>query len=267
MVFLQRLPCCCLVISAFSTQCLHWKDGTKTKEFSRFCESFPWKGLGGSLLRVTSSWSSQPAPLEMVRLVVHFAEETRALLEGQSWANILPLCWLYSETSPGMGTSMDPHPASVKIETRLQFSSNYYQIQSNTLLFTAAFSFRKAIILEKSALLWAHMHSRKPEHSQLLMGSSQNWTKNVGKELLILILPLFWGTSNWHSPVQGSRDLSCPARDHFQMPSAHSMFSTILPHIESRGGMWKPGTSLPCPLTASPLCHLTCMHQTCCHHP
>lgn len=120
---------------------------------------------------------------------------------------------------------MNPHSASAKMETRLQFWSNYYQIQSNTLHFTTAFPFKKAIILEKSVLLWAHMHSREPEHSvlplstQLLMGSSQPaCTKTVAKELLVLILYLFWGTSNWYSAVLGSSGLSCPVRDHFQIP-------------------------------------------------
>lgn len=80
-----------------------------------------------------------------------------------------------------MGSSMNPHSATVEMETRLQFSSNYYQ--SNTLLFTAAFSFKKAIILEKSGLLPAHMHSRKPEQSVLPLSSQLRTkpNKNCGK--------------------------------------------------------------------------------------
>lgn len=81
----------------------------------------------------------------------------------------------------------------------------------------------------------------------------------MGKELLILILCFFWGTSNWYSSVLGSRALSCPVRDQFQMPSVHSMFSTVLPPVQSRGWIWKPDTSLPYPLIASPLWHLTCI--------
>lgn len=140
---------------------------------------------------------------------------------------------------------MNPHPASVKMETRLQFSSNYCQIQSNTPLFTTAFSFKKAIILEKSALLWAHMHSRKPEHISAFEQSAANGQltasrykteQKLGKELLILTLYPFWGTSNWYSPVLGSSGLSCPVRDHFQMPFVHSMFSTDPPPVKAEDG-------------------------------
>lgn len=101
---------------------------------------------------------------------------------------------------------MNPHSARVKMETRLQFSSNYYQIQSNTLLFTTAFSIKKAITLEKPVLVWAHKHSREPEHSvqpwstQLIMGSSEpahrKLNKNQGQELLSSILHLSWGTTD-----------------------------------------------------------------------